>query len=205
MEENYSGAGRAEDEAEDYDEGGDAAEDAERADTHLIFSLHDDDYAISVAHIKEVVRLPEYRKVPDVPDFIRGVMNLRGRVVPLMDSAMRLGLGVPTYTNRTVVIVLESDGALTGLVADGVSGVCVFPPDTIEPYSYSRESGIRAVLGLGRRDETSALILDIDHLLAADEELPCGTTSMSPTQSRSPVAQGLQNKVPHGDTQEIRS
>jgi len=205
MQDDYSSAGGAEDALDDYDEGGDATEDAERADTHLIFSLDDDDYAISVARIKEVVRLPEYRKVPDVPDFIRGVMNLRGRVVPLMDSRMRLGLGVPIYTNRTVVIVLESDGALTGLVADGVSGVCVFPPETIEPYSYSREAGVRAVTGLGRRDETSALILDIDHLLAADEEQPHGANSMSPTSSRSPVAQELQNKVPHGDTQEIRS
>ncbi|MBV1862357.1 MAG: chemotaxis protein CheW [Nannocystaceae bacterium] len=197
MQDSYDGAASAEYETEDYDEGeGDAAEDAERADTHLIFSLDDDDYAIPVAHIKEVVRLPEYRKVPDVPDFIRGVMNLRGRVVPLMDSSTRLGLGAPTYTNRTVVIVLESDGALTGLVADGVSGVCVFPPDTIEPYSYSREGGVRAVRGLGRSDETSALILDIDHLLGVDDDQD---------QPRSQTAPETQNKVPNGDTQEIRS
>jgi purine-binding chemotaxis protein CheW len=151
-----------------YDDDDGAFDDNERDDTHLIFSLDSDDYAISVAHIKEVVRLPEYREVPDVPEFIQGVMNLRGRVVPLMDSWTRLGLGTPTYTNRTIVIVVEADGALTGLVADGVSGVSVFPPETVEPYGYGQAGRLRAVLGIGRNEETSALILDIDRLLSTD-------------------------------------
>ena len=81
-------------------------------------------------------------------EFIQGVMNLRGRVVPLMDSWTRLGLGTPTYTNRTIVIVVEADGALTGLVADGVSGVSVFPPETVEPYGYGQAGRLRAVLGI---------------------------------------------------------
>jgi|GEM_PF-524564 len=183
MDDSYATAENAGYEPDGYDDVDGATEDDEREDTHLIFSLDGDEYAISVAHIKEVVRLPEFREVPDVPEFIRGVMNLRGRVVPLMDSWTRLGLGTPTYTNRTIVIVLESEGALTGLVADGVSGVCVFPPDTIEPYAYGQSGRARSVLGVGRHDDTTALILDIPRLLGLEDLDPLRTETPSQLQS----------------------
>ena len=135
--------------------------------TYLTFSLDEAEYAIAVANVKEIVRLPEFVEVPDVPEFVRGVINLRGQVIPLLDARARLGLPELEYSDRTVAIVLEADGVPTGLVADGVNGVTDIPPDSIDgaPSSRTGSGRIRAVKGIGRVDGAVSIILDAARLL----------------------------------------
>ena len=159
--------------ADDHDEEDDDWDDVAIDDTYLTFRLDNIEYAISVANVKEIVRLPKFIEVPDVPHFIRGVINLRGQVIPLMDARMRLGLPEVPYTDRMVAIVLESRNVLTGLVADGVNGVSLFPPDKIdEPPKggkNERPGRVRAMRGLGRVGDDVCIILDASRLLGESE------------------------------------
>lgn len=151
------------------DDENDDWDDVDIEDTYLTFHLEDIEYAISVSNVKEIVRLPKFIEVPDVPHFIRGVINLRGHVVPLMDARTRLGLRDVPYTDRMVAIVLESNGVLTGLVADGVNGVTEFPADQIDDPpkggKNDRSGRVRAMRGLGRIGEDVSIILDASRLL----------------------------------------
>jgi len=155
------------DELDDLDDGDDW--DDENLDaTYLTFRLHDSDYAIGVAKVREIVRLPRFVEVPDVPGYIRGVINLRGHVIPLMDARSRLGLPEGEYSDRTIAIVLESDGVSTGLVADGVNGVAEIPPELVDapPRSRRRSAGVvRPVTGIARLEDSIAIVLDAALLL----------------------------------------
>jgi purine-binding chemotaxis protein CheW len=146
-------------------------EESATRDTYLTFSLGSSDYAIPVASVEEIVRLPPVRKVPDVPSYILGVINLRGRVVPLMDARTRLGLNTVPHTDRTIVIVLESEGEATGVVADRVNGVSQFPPEQIEPHTYGKHGNVRAVAAIGRQGENTTLMLDTERLLGEANQL----------------------------------
>ena len=142
-------------------------DDVEIDNTYLTFELAGAEYAVAVGNVKEIVRLPSFVEVPDVPDFIRGVMNLRGQVIPLMDARRRLGLPEIEYSDRTVAIVLESDGVSTGLVADGVNGVADIPPGSIDEAASGRNRGgrVRAVKGVGHVEGAVSIILDASRLL----------------------------------------
>lgn len=148
-------------------DGDDEFDDGRIDDTYLTFYLEGIEYALAVEHVREIVRMPEFMEVPDVPEFIRGIINLRGRVIPLMDGRARLGLQETEYNDRTVAIVLESGGSSTGFVADGVSGVATIQPDCIDPApsSHGRTRLAGAVAGIGRIDDTIAIVLDAEKLL----------------------------------------
>ena len=160
--------------ADGFDDEYDDWSDIQIDDTYLTFHLAGAEYAVAVSVVKEIVRLPPFTEVPDVPAFIRGVINLRGQVIPLMDTRMRLGLDRAEYDDRTVAIVLESDGVPTGLVADGVNGVEDIPPNQIAPppSRTSRNGGARAVKGIGRTEHAVSIILDAATLLGGEELEP---------------------------------
>lgn len=165
---------RAADEDERYptdDLDDDEWSDVDIANTYLTFNLSGSEYAISVAHVKEIVRLPEFTEIPDMPDYIRGVINLRGHVIPLMDARARLGLPELEYSDRTIAIVLESEGIPTGIVADGVNGVIDILPGQIDPPPQRKSHSGRspAVTGIGRVDDAVSIILDASRLISESE------------------------------------
>ncbi|HET9959785.1 MAG TPA: chemotaxis protein CheW [Polyangiaceae bacterium] len=141
--------------------------DEESADnTFLTFHVGGEEYAVPVAQVTEIVRLQKTFAVPDVPAYIRGVMNLRGKVIPLLDVRSRFGLAEEVYTDRTVVVVLEVGDAPTGLVVDGVSDVTEISPDQIEPCGVTHRRGKQAmVTGMGKRESKVSFILDLTALL----------------------------------------
>ncbi|MET0342838.1 MAG: chemotaxis protein CheW [Polyangiales bacterium] len=140
-------------------------------DTFLTFHVADEEYAVPVAHVTEIVRLQKTYAMPDVPDYIRGVINLRGKVIPLLDVRSRFGLSETGYTDRTVVVVLDLDETVTGLVVDGVSEVVEIPPSEIEPAGRSQNQRQKPMVkGLGKRENRVCFILDVNALL--DTQLP---------------------------------
>jgi len=147
-----------------------ADDDPEHIDhTFLTFHVGDEEYAVPVANVTEIVRLQKSYAVPDVPDYIRGVINLRGKVIPLLDVRGRFGLADAAYTDRTVIVVLELGETSTGLVVDAVSEVTEILPDQIETRTNLR-SGTRPsmVRGMGKRANRVSFILDVAALLAVD-------------------------------------
>ena len=140
-------------------------------DMYLTFSVGDEEYGVSIVYVTEVVRLQKVIEVPDVPRFIRGVINLRGTVVPVMDVRMRFGLPFLDYNDRTVIIVLEVDNIPTGLVVDAVREVIEIPADTIDPPPQwvGDASAQSVVRGMGKREDGVSILIDVNHMLDEKE------------------------------------
>jgi purine-binding chemotaxis protein CheW len=139
------------------DESGDQGE-----QSFLTFCVDGLEYAVPVAHVTEIVRLPQRFAIPDVPSYVRGVINLRGKVVPLIDARARFGLADAAYTNRTVVVVLDLGETPTGVVVDAVSEVVTIAPEMVAPFKDdSRGAHGSFVCGIARRGDALSLMLDI--------------------------------------------
>lgn len=153
-----------------YDEiDGDEADDHSVEHTFLTFQVAGEEYAVPVAHVTEIVRLQKSFGIPDVPAYVRGVINLRGKVIPLLDVRTRFGLAHAEYTDRTVVVVLEVASTVTGLVVDAVSEVAEMTPDMIEQRgALASKSERPMVRGMGKRPNGVSFILDLEALLAPD-------------------------------------
>lgn len=134
-------------------------------DTYLTFSVAEEDYALHVGHVIEIVRLQRIFAVPDVERYIRGVINLRGKIIPLLDVRLRFGLPEQPYTDRTVVVVVEVDGVPTGLVVDGVFDITEFPPESLEASPNVR-GGPSLVRALGKRGDRVSFVIDVPTLVA---------------------------------------
>ncbi|MFO0596748.1 MAG: chemotaxis protein CheW [Myxococcaceae bacterium] len=145
------------------------ADDTNIDHTYLTFQVGESEYAVEVSCVTEIVRLQKTFAVPDVPDCVRGVINLRGKVIPLIDVRARFGLAEAQYTDRTVVVVLEAQNSSTGLVVDGVSEVTEIPPEQIEQRASLKSLGRQSVVkGVGKRASRVSFILDVPSLLSAD-------------------------------------
>ena len=145
------------------------------ASQYLTFTLDRERFAIDIGRIREVLAFTSVTKVPRTPDFMRGVINLRGHVVPVVDLRLKLGLTPIEKTVDTCVIIIEAevDGERTvlGALADSVQEVIDLAPDQIAPPP---RMGTRiktdSIRGIGRRDEQFIVILDIDRVLNEDNE-----------------------------------
>lgn len=130
-------------------------------DMYLSFSLGTEEYAVGIRQVVEIVGLPRIMAIPDLPEYIKGVINLRGKVIPLMDVRLRFRMERKDYDERTVVIVMEVDGAPIGLIVDGVTEVREIPAKDIRLNTGTgHRSSQSAIYGLGRIDQRVIVILD---------------------------------------------
>ncbi len=141
---------------------------------YLAFALAGGDYAVGILKVKEILQYQEITPVPSTPRSIRGVLNLRGTVVPVVDLAVKFGLPASPVTKRTCVLVVETalDGmaAIMGLMADAVSEVVELGPDDVEaPPAFGTHVRVDYLLGMGKMGRRFVLLLDIDKVLSADE------------------------------------
>ena len=140
----------------------------------LTFLLAGDSYAVSILRVREIIEYDAVTRVPNVPPSIRGVINLRGAVVPVVDLPVRFGLGESRVTKRSCVIIVEvdvnGDRLVMGLMADAVSQVIELPPGDIEPPpAFGTRVRVDFLKGLGKIGKGFVLILDIDRVLSNEE------------------------------------
>ncbi len=141
---------------------------------YLTFMLDDEIYAIDIQQVREVLDFTEVTRVPRMPDYMRGVINLRGGVVPVVDLRLKFDMSCTEKTVDTCIIIMEItiDGEtnLIGALADSVSEVLVLEPDQIEP---APKLGMRLktefIKGMGKKKEDFIIILDIDKVFSAEE------------------------------------
>lgn len=142
----------------------------------LTFVVGGEEFGIGIHQAREIIEYGELTTVPTAPAFIRGVINLRGSVVPVVDLAVRFGRAPSELTRKTCIVVVEvhraGESAIMGVLADRVSQVAELPADAIEPPPEFG-TGVRSdwLLGLGRTGSRFLLLLDIDRALAADAAL----------------------------------
>ena len=145
-------------------------EDAQK-DKHLTFRIANEDYGIEIAYVREIIGVQKITEVPEMPSFLKGVINLRGRVIPVIDVRTRFKMESRSYDDRTCVIVVNINSSEIGLVVDTVNEVITIPEADISPTpKISKGPANRFVRGMGRVGEEVKILLDVDKLLH-DEEL----------------------------------
>ncbi|MDH4121628.1 MAG: chemotaxis protein CheW [Deltaproteobacteria bacterium] len=140
-------------------------------DKYLTFLLGDEVYAIDIKFVSEIIRLQKVIHVPDMPPYIPGVVDIRGRVIPVMDVRMRVNMEVREYDERTCVIVIqvEQQTAL-GLIVDRVMEVAMIPTESIETRPLINMKGRDLfIVGMGKIEGEVRIILDVNKLLRGQE------------------------------------
>ncbi len=144
------------------------------ATQYLTFNLAEELFALDIGKVREVLDYTTVTRVPGTPEFMRGVINLRGSVVPVVDMRLKFGLPATEQGVNTCIIIVEVavDGETTvlGAMADAVQEVLELEPDRIEPPPrIGTRLNIEFIRGMGRRDEEFMIILDIDRVFSLDE------------------------------------
>ena len=141
---------------------------------YLSFFIDGEEYAIGILQVKEIIRWGTITKVPTTPRWIRGVLNLRGLVVPVVDLAAKFGIRETPVTGQTCVVIVETDldgeRTLMGVVADAVSQVLDFRAEDVgEPPPFGTRIRVDYIVGMGKVGKKFVHILDIDGVLSAAE------------------------------------
>ncbi len=140
-------------------------EDTQR-DRYLAFRIAKEDYAIAIAAVVEIVGIQTVTEVPDMPSYVRGVINLRGRVIPAIDVRRRFDMEAREYDARTCIVVVQLAGTTIGLIVDTVSEVLSIPSDAVTPPpAVNRGHQSRFVRGMGRVGDAVKIVLDLDKIL----------------------------------------
>ncbi|WP_245392697.1 chemotaxis protein CheW [Salinicola halimionae] len=137
---------------------------------YLVFSLGDEEYAVDILKVQEIRGYENVTRIANVPDFIKGVTNLRGVIVPIIDLRLKFHLDKVEYDGQTVVIVVNVDDRIVGIVVDGVSDVMSLAPDQIKP---APEFGVTLssdyLSGIGSLEDRMLVLVDIEKLLTHEE------------------------------------
>ena len=146
----------------------------EKEGKYLTFSLAEEEYGIGILKIKEIIGMMPITSVPQTPEFVKGVINLRGKVIPVMDLRLRFGMGEIEYTERTCIIVVEIEGqtgtVMIGIVVDSVSEVLNIKGDDIaETPTFGTKLNTEYILGMAKMGGGVKILLDIDRVLSGEE------------------------------------
>jgi purine-binding chemotaxis protein CheW len=147
---------------------------ANKEGKYLTFSIADEEYDIGILKIKEIIGMMPITTVPQTPDFVKGVVNLRGKVIPVIDLRLRFGMEVINYTERTCIIVVEVAGqiqtVMISVVVDSVSEVLNIKAEDIEETpTFGAMIDTDYILGMAKLGGRVKILLDIDRVLGADE------------------------------------
>lgn len=147
---------------------------ADKAGKYLTFKLGPEEYGLEILKVQEIIKMMDITKVPRTPEFVRGVINLRGKVIPVVDLRLKFGMDRKDTTDKTCVIVVQvahSGGALTmGTIVDEVSEVLDISAELIEPApEFGTTVNTDFILGMGKIAKKVIMLLDIDKVLASGE------------------------------------
>ncbi|HMK48818.1 MAG TPA: chemotaxis protein CheW [Thermodesulfovibrionales bacterium] len=141
---------------------------------YLTFKLDEEVFALDISKVREVLDFTTITKVPRTPDFMRGVINLRGSVVPVVDMRLKFGMPATEKTVNTCIIIaeiaLDGESTILGALADSVQEVMDLEPDQIEPAPrIGTRLRTEFIKGMGKRENNFIMILDIDKVFSTDE------------------------------------
>lgn len=139
-------------------------------DKFLIFALGNEYFGIEIKHVTEIIGMQSITEVPELPDYIRGIINLRGKIIPVMDVRLRFRKPIREYNDRTCIIVVDFRDISIGLIIDSVSEVLSIPEaDIVVPPEVNRGISNRYIKGIGKVGSKVKLILDCCKLLADND------------------------------------
>lgn len=153
---------------------GEPEQTTEEVTQYLTFNVAEERLAMSIDAVKEIIETPVITRVPMTPDYIRGVINLRGSVVPVIDLGARLGRGRITLTKRSCIVLVEvqagEDGHVLGMLVDEVKNILEIPREDIKPPpEFGSEIRTDFIEAMGRVDDVFVIILSVNHVLSIQE------------------------------------
>ncbi|MFH1841954.1 MAG: chemotaxis protein CheW [bacterium] len=133
----------------------------------LTFKIAEQEYGIKISAVTEIVGMQAITEVPDVPRFVKGVINLRGTVIPVIDVRLRFGMEEREYDDRTCVIVVMVQDTVVGLVVDTVREVVAFREESISapPNINNADGNSEYIMGLGKLEDSVSILLDVEQLV----------------------------------------
>jgi purine-binding chemotaxis protein CheW len=143
---------------------------------YLTFSIYGEEYAVTILNVKEIIEFCELTRIPQTPKFIRGVLNLRGNVVPVLDLAVKFGLPESQITKWTCIVILEimleQEKIILGIIADVVNQVIHFSADEIEPTpTFGTKISSSYIIGMGKVGKKFTILLNINKVITVDDLL----------------------------------
>ena len=143
---------------------------AAKALEFLSFTLGQEEYGIDIQKVQELRGYDAVTRIANAPEHIKGVVNLRGIIVPIIDMRIKFNLGAPSYDQFTVVIILNIASRVMGMVVDSVSDVITLTPEQIKPApEMGSVLDTEYLMGLGTLDERMLILIDLDRLMSSDE------------------------------------
>lgn len=137
------------------------------------FRVGSEEFGLDILRVQEIIRLQQLTRVPNSPDFVDGVINLRGKVIPVIGLRKRLGLEAQASDKETRIVVVEINGTVLGFIVDSVSEVLRIPAETVEPPPRLGKVEREYVSGVGKLDNRLLILLDIDRLMSQSENREC--------------------------------
>jgi len=137
---------------------------------YLTFSLGDESYGIEIKYVTEIIGIQTITEIPELPEYVKGVINLRGKIIPVMDVRLRFKKEAREYNDRTCVIVIDINDISIGLIVDSVAEVLTIPEeDIVEPPKMNKSFSNRYIKNIGKVENGVKLLLDCEKLLTEDE------------------------------------
>ncbi len=136
----------------------------------VTFHLAGEEYGVGILSVQEIIGYKELTRVPKVAAFIKGVLNLRGAVVPVVDLRAKFGMPEVEYNKFTVILIVNVQERIVGMTVDAVSDVIAFKDEDIQPTpDFSSNVRTEFITGMGRMDEKFIILLDVDKILSLEE------------------------------------
>ncbi|MBN2111452.1 MAG: purine-binding chemotaxis protein CheW [Methanosarcinaceae archaeon] len=133
----------------------------------VIFNLGAEEFGVDIMKVQEIIRLPEITRIPRSPDYIKGVINLRGKIIVVMDLDQRFGLPSKKMTEETRIVVVDIDGTIVGMVVDSVSEVIRLVASNVDPTPEIITQKINAdyLKGVGKMDDRLLILLNLENII----------------------------------------
>jgi purine-binding chemotaxis protein CheW len=135
------------------------------------FHIGGEEFGLDILRVQEIIRVQQLTRVPNSPDFVDGVINLRGKVIPVVALRKRFGLEELAHDKQTRIVVIEVKGTVLGFIVDSVSEVLRIPADTVEPPPRLGKVEREYVSGVGKLDNRLLILLDVDRLMSDADEI----------------------------------
>ena len=136
---------------------------------HLIFFVGNEMYGMEIRYITEIIGIQPITQVPEMPEYVKGITNLRGKIIPVMDARLRFKKEVKEYDDRTCIIVIDTNDISIGLIVDSVAEVISIRDEDIAPPPDFNKAGHKYIKGVGKAGGSVKLLLDCQKLLSDDE------------------------------------
>ena len=171
----------------------------------VVFDLADEAYGVNIGTVREIIRMQEITQVPRTPDYVEGVINLRGKVIPVIDMRKRFGFPVAEHTKDTRIVVIDIGGADIGATVDAVTEVLRLGADSIEPPSaVITTNDSDYLLGIAKLESRLIILLDLQKALSVDS-MSSSAPAVSNGKNSAPAAPSPEPVVEEEPEEELQA